>query len=487
VIFYLKKSILTKTKKSYINLTEDGFNMPGIDDFFSKLKDKKILIQGLGLNGGGVGCARFFLENGFAVKITDMKNAGDLEKSIEDLKEYEDKITYVLGEHREADFVGSDIVVKGPGVSPSNKFIQAARSNGAEIISDIEIFMKIAKGNIYALTGSKGKSSTVSAIYNIFKTQSQNSFLGGNITISPLGFYRKLDDKSNVILELSSWQLRDLKDKNVRFKGAGITNLLNDHQNYYSGMEDYLADKSVIAENQETSDFFIIPFADRYINPGNVRTKARTYKIALNDNNADLYYENGNAVFADGGRKTVLFGAGDVKICGEHNMYNLLFAAGFCHLAGIDPETIAEGIGSFKGAPYRLELVREWNGIKFINDTTATIPDAAISALKSFKEPVIWIGGGSDKNLDFSAISEVSSIPKHIFLLKGDGTEKMKKYLGRNDINEDESLENILEKAVNMAHNGDIILLSPGCTSFGLFRNEFHRGEVFNEFVRNLK
>ena len=371
--------------------------MAGINEYISKFKNKRILIQGLGLNGGGVGTAKFFLENNINVIITDMKSGLDLEKSINELKEYEHKIKYVLGGHNESDFIEADIVVKGPGVPPTNKFIKIAAENGSEIISDIEIFMNVTPCPVFAVTGSKGKSSTVSAIYNIFKTSTPNSFIGGNITISPLSFYKQLDEHSLVILELSSWQLRDIKGKKIKFKGTGITNLLNDHQNYYTNMKDYLDDKAIIAENLSPDEFLILPDNDKMLNTGNIKTNASIYHISKNAVDAALHFENGKAVFMEYGKSTVLFENDDIQLPGEHSRYNMLFAAGFCLLAGIKPEIIKEGIRSFKGTPYRLETVRVWNGIRFVNDTTATIPDAAANAIKAFNEPVIWISHASPK------------------------------------------------------------------------------------------
>ncbi|OHD14711.1 MAG: UDP-N-acetylmuramoylalanine--D-glutamate ligase [Spirochaetes bacterium GWD1_27_9] len=461
--------------------------MDKIKKYFDEIRDKKILIQGLGLNGGGVGTALFFLENGIPVTITDLKTEKDLAKSIDELSKYNDLITYVLGEHRESDFVNADIVVKGPGVPPTNKFIQIAKQNNAQITSDIGIFSKIVPCPIFALTGSKGKSTTVSVIYSIFKAKSKNSFIGGNITISPLTFYKDLTEESLLILELSSWQLRDIKEEKFLFSGAGITNLLRDHQNYYQNMETYLVDKAIITQNQTKNEFLLLPYNDFHLNSKNINTNAQIYYFSKDDSKANFYYENGIAFYNDGKTKTKIFDSKIINVIGEHTKLNILIAAGFCFLGGIDLQSIEEGIKNFTGVSFRLELIREWNGIKFYNDTTATIPDAAVSAIKSFSTPIIWIAGGNDKNLDFSCVKEISGIPKKIFMLKGDGTNKMRQFLDRNDIIEGSSLEELLTLGIKESQKGDIILLSPGCTSFGLFQNEFHRGEVFNDFVRNLK
>ena len=310
--------------------------------------------------------------------------------------------------------------------------------------------------------------------------------MGGNITISPLTFYNKLNKDSLVILELSSWQLRDLKGKNFYFKGTAITNLLRDHLNYYQSMDDYLKDKVIITDNQNQNDFCILPYKDKFLKKSSINSKCRFFTYSMSDPDSNLFYKDGLACFRDNKEINKFFSLNDLNIQGEHIKLNILLASGFAYLAGIKKDNIINGIKTYKGIPYRMELVRTWNGIKFINDTTATIPDAAYNAVMSFKEPLIWIAGGNDKNLDFKIIKKISSIPKKIFLLKGDGTKKMKAYIDRNDIIESDSLERIIKESLKFAKPGDIILLSPGCTSFGLFKNEFHRGDVFNKIVKSL-
>lgn len=456
-----------------------------LDKYFETIKDKKILIQGLGLNGGGVGTALFFLEMGIPVFITDLKSEIELEDSIKKLSGYKN-VGYTLGRHKEEDFLNADIVVKGPGVPPTNKFIRLAADNKAIITSDIEIFYNIAPCDIYGITGSKGKSSTVSCIYSIFKSKTDNSYLGGNITISPLSFYKELNEDSLVILELSSWQLRDLRGKKFKLKGAAITNLMRDHQNYYKNMTDYLDDKKVITDDQNSDNFLILPYKDNLLNPENIKTQAEVYYYSNDDDNASFFYDKNAAYKKNGNDREIIFDASKIRIPGEHIKSNILLAAGFCSLAGIDREFIERGIENFHGAPFRMELVGEINGAKYINDTTATIPDASVAAIKSFKEPIVWIAGGNDKNLDFSVIKEISGIPKAILLLPGDGTTKMKEFIKNDNVFEFPNLETLFVELKNIVCKGDAVLFSPGCTSFGLFQNEFHRGRVFNELVKKM-
>lgn len=452
--------------------------------YLESVKDKKILIQGLGLNGGGVGVAKFFLQYDIPVTITDLKSESELANSIKELSIYQDGIRYVLGRHREEDFTDADIVVKGPGVNPNTKYIKLAKENGATITSDIGIFCEISPSSLYAVTGSKGKSTVVTLIYNIFKSENHNSFIGGNITISPLNFLRELNKNSKVILELSSWQLRDIKDNGIKFNGAMITNLLNDHQNYYNNnMIDYLNDKAIITKNQNSSDFLIIPKGDKFINTDNISTDAKLFYFSKDDQSGD-FYSNGEGLFF---RNDKIIDKKVIKLKGEHNITNGYMAASFSYLAGIDTKHINSGLVNTNGTPYRLELIRVYNGISFYNDTTATIPDAMVCSINSFSEPVILIAGGNDKNLDFSVVEGVMNIPKKILLLPGSGTDKMKRYIHRDDdIIEGQTLEELFEIAMQIAKSGDVVLLSPGATSFGLFQNEFHRGDIFNQLVKNL-
>ena len=460
-----------------------------LNNFLEIVKNKNILIQGLGLNGGGTGVALFFLKNGFNIRITDLKSESDLKKSIDILSSFSLNIEYVLGRHRDEDFLWADFVVKGPAVPPNNKYIMLAKNNGATISSDIDIFLNITPSPIFAITGSKGKSTTVSAIYSIFKSKSSNSYLGGNITISPLDFFDKLDENSLVILELSSWQLRDIANSTFSFKGSAITNILNDHQNYYNSIADYINDKIIITKNQSENDFLILPFKDNYLNSEDIKTAAKKYTFSIDDKNGDFFSDGINFYFRNSDKLIKLLDTKDIVAKGLGAKINILLAVSFCYLAGIDLDSIREGIKKFSGVKYRLDLIRELNGIKFYNDTTATIPEAVIQSIKSFDEPIIWIGGGNDKCLDFSVLKEVISIPKKIFLLTGDGSDKIKKILNENGIDfiEDSSLENLIISAFRLSNSGDIILFSPGATSFGLFQNEFHRGDVFNEIVFNLK
>ncbi len=226
----------------------------------SDLKGLKITVMGLGLNGGGLASALFFASKGSSVTVTDLREGEILAPSIEKLKQY--NIRYVLGKHDIEDFRNADIVIKNPAVRKSSPYLEAA-----DIIeTDISIFLRLCRKNrIIAVTGSKGKSTTVSALYHALKTADSRAKLGGNITTSPLTFIDETEENDPVILELSSWQLADLKDKNLLHPEVSvITNILPDHQNSYDCMDDYVEDKKLIYRGQNGKQKTLCPYDDAY-------------------------------------------------------------------------------------------------------------------------------------------------------------------------------------------------------------------------------
>ena len=260
-----------------------------IDDIFGL----KITIMGLGLNGGGLASARFFAEHGANVTVTDMKTKEELQPSLERLSDL--KIRYILGKHDLEDFSNADMIIKNPGVKlQNNKFLSVAKS----IETDISVFLRLTKAPIIAVTGSKGKSSTVSAIHWGLKEAGFKSFLGGNITVSPLTFLKDTNEETPVVLELSSWQLSDLRGRNLlKPKIAVITPIMPDHQNWYGSMEAYVADKKVIYENQDNKCYTICNADDSWgkIFASETKSKVLYYsaKSQISDNSNKIAYKGG--------------------------------------------------------------------------------------------------------------------------------------------------------------------------------------------------
>jgi UDP-N-acetylmuramoylalanine--D-glutamate ligase len=467
-------------------------------------KGKKITVMGIGLHGGGTATIRFFSGLGAKVIATDMKSEKDLKASLDKMKDLKN-ITYILGQHRTEDFTNVDMVVKGPAITWNSKQIQAAIKNKIPVEMDSSIFFKLCKLPIIGVTGTKGKTTTATLIAEILKTSGKKVFTAGIGQKPVLSVLDEIGKEKNgiVVFELSSWRLSALGRAGLSPHIAVITNIHRDHLNYYGSMEKYIADKKYIFVNQKPDDFVILNYDNESTRVLADNTNSNviffsaepfrgpTSKIAKR---SDLFADNDKIIYADNLGQKQICDINDIKLRGGHNIGNILAASAAVLAFGIAPEKICESIKLFKGVPHRLEFVREVGGVKFYNDTAATIPDAAIAALGSFSEPIILIAGGADKNLEFKDFAKkISEGVKKVILLKGEATEKIKKeFNSLGELNsgkidsEFDNMEKAVVRAKNIAASGDIILLSPGAASFGLFLNEFDRGEKFREAVGKL-
>ncbi len=429
-------------------------------------KNKRVVIMGLGLHGGGVGVAKFFAKQKAKVLIADLKTKEQLKESVEKLKGFD--FEYSLGGHKKEDFENADLIVKNPDVADSSPYLEIARKNNIAVETDISLFFKYCPGYIIGITGTKGKSTTSSLIYHFLKTKYKKVFFAGNIGVSPLEFLDKIKKGDKVVLELSSFELENL---NQSPQMAIITNILSDHLNRYASMSEYIEAKKNIFKNQNKKDILILNYDDEIARGFAKQAKSKVYFYSLKTKPAMNFK--------------------DFKLLGKHNQYNLLAAVSAVKLLGVSNERIRKAIKNFKGVSARQEFVKEIKGVKYFNDTTATMPDAAISAIDSFnvefpKSRIILIAGGQDKNLDYKKFAEkVKESVCHLVLLPGTASLKIKKELvGWNKITEVFSMENAVKKAGLLAQKGDIVLLSPAAASFNIFKNEFDRGDKFINAIK---
>lgn len=441
-------------------------------------KNKKITVMGLGLLGRGVGDIQFLAEERAHLIVTDLKTKEELAESLEKLKGF-DNIEYVLGEHRLEDFRGRDFILKAAGVPMDSPYIEEARKNGVLIEMSSALFAALSPAMVIGITGTRGKSTTTHLIHEIlskaFKGK-KNIFLGGNVRgVSTLKFLKEAEPGDIAVLELDSWQLQGFRERSMSPHIAVFTTFLPDHLNYYhQDLQAYLDDKANIFKFQKFDDFLI-----------------------LGSQAADIVIEKYGPLI----KSTVIETGGDylphewkVKIPGLHNRYNASLARRVARLFDISDADIRETIEHFNGVPGRLELIRELNGLKFYNDTTATTPDATLAALRAFgpMKNVVLIMGGADKNLDMGHLFlDIPAYAKAVVTIPGSGTDRIKteiEKLKHEDVKVEEatSLEDAVSKAIAHAHRGNTIVLSPGFASFGLFKNEFDRGDQFNKIVAEL-
>lgn len=473
---------------------------------------KKITQMGLGLLGRGVGDAVFLAKCGAKLVITDLKSEQELAPSIEKLKSYKLPATsYVLGEHRLEDFSGRDFILKAAGVPLDSPYIAEARKNGIPIEMDASLFVKLApKGvKIIGVTGTRGKTTTTTLIYEIIKkfievrpqaakrgltSPAPRVFLAGNIKdTATLPLLKKVKEGDYVVIELDSWQLQGFGEAKISPNVAVFTTFYPDHMNYYGGsMEKYFEDKANIFKYQKSGGYLIV---------GEGIPEA-----------AALYLETKFPSRAVVARAEDVPEEWRLKLPGEHNCANVACAILAARALKIPEKIIREAVENFAGVPGRLELIREINGVKIYNDTTATTPEATLAALRALSgfghrmskeldigcpteitshklkkgKRIILVAGGADKGLDMSKLmKEIPKYCKAVFLLPGTGTEKLRIMNYELGIMA-KDLKEAIKKAMELAKKGDAVLFSPAFASFGMFKNEYDREEQFVEIVKNF-
>lgn len=446
--------------------------------------------MGLGLHGGGLASALFFMSRGAEVTITDLKDEKELRSSIDKLKPY--PVHLVLGRHREQDFSDADLVLKNPAVPWNSPYLELSRSRGIPVETDISVFLSQVTNPIIAVTGSKGKSTVCSAIYHGLRAKWPHAKLGGNIAVSPLTFIDELSADDPIVLELSSWQLADLSGKKILKPSVSlITNIYPDHMNRYKSMNEYIEDKKVIFQSQGNESSSVFNRDDPHQRPFSRMTRAKAFTFSCRPLPKDQKgaYLAGNKGFVRLGSVEEEILPEKLKVPGPHNRLNLLATALALRLFGLPSDVVRTRLAGFTGIEHRLEFFAEHRDTRFYNDSAATIPHATVEALKSVPQPIILIAGGTDKNLDFSPLREVIDIPEHIVLLRGSGTDKiilLLKEMGCPYAGPYGSMKEAVIEAFQRTKRGYSVVLSPACTSFEMFQNEFDRGTQYKELILSM-
>ncbi len=462
------------------------------------LRGKRVLVFGLGLHGGGLGVAQWLVEQGARVTVTDMKSAEELQLSLDALEGL--PIEFVLGEHRERDFLTSDLIVRNPAVPRESKWLQLARVHGIPVEMEMSLFLeRLPRGTaqVIGITGTKGKTTTTLMVGSILARANPKTVVAGNLRVSALQLLDRIDADTPVVLELSSWQLEALEPAGVSPHIAAITNISPDHLNRYRDLDDYTQAKQLILRFQQPADFAVLNFDNPLLRPLAHRTAAQVVWTSARRALLQGAYRDGNMlVWRSGAVRQPVVDVGALRVPGAHNVENALAAIAVASVWGATPEQIAGALGEFSGVEHRQELVCEIAGVRYVNDTTATAPAATMAALDAFApgaRRIVLIAGGSDKGLDFGEMAQaLVERQVQVILLEGSATDRLARAVhdaggqemiaGRYD-----DLERAVERAHTLAQSGDVVLLSPGCASFGMFANEFERGERFRELVKKLQ
>ena len=444
--------------------------------------NKSLIILGGGESG--VGAAVLGKLNGYTVFLSDKGFIKPNYKSL--LEKY--GIDYEEGQHSSEKILKADEVMKSPGIPHKNEMVQQILQMGIPLVSEMELAYR-HKGNskIIGITGSNGKTTTTSLIYHILKQSGADCALVGNIGNS-IALQIALDPKSIYVAEISSFQLDDID--NFRPDIAVLTNITEDHLDRYGyNFENYIKAKFNIIKNQKELDFFIYCEDDtvtmEYLN--NYPTQAKKYSFSLKHEVTQGAYIK-NEIMTMKTNETDTMSIYDFALKGLHNQYNTLAAGITTSLAGIRKEKIREAISSFEGLEHRMEMVASVRGVKFINDSKATNVNSTWFALESMKTPVVLILGGVDKGNDYSLLSEMVKEKVKAIVCLGIDNEKI--HLAFKDdlstIIDTTSMEDAVAAAYSLSVKGDVVLLSPACASFDLFKSYEDRGKQFKTSINKL-
>lgn len=441
-----------------------------MNNFAKQIKEKKVLIFGLGLQGGGFGDALWLHSHGAIVKVTDQKDESLLTNSLAKLPS---EITLTLGQHLDTDIEWADLIIKNPGVAFDQPQILLASKLGKPIVTSIALVVQAAREKTIGITGTRGKSTTTELAYTLLDLIYPGQILkGGNLSgTSPLSLLDNIDSAKYLVLELSSFQLAGFHPLHLSPRYAILTNIYPDHLNRYQDMTAYKLDKSAIFVYQKPTDYL-------FVNGDNQEALAISEKVP---GTRLLFHQTDTP--ADW----------NSLLPGSHNRENIAAVIALSQQLGIDLGKLKKIVSSFHALPFRLELIRELAGVKYYNDTTSTTPTATVKAIEAFADPLILILGGDDKKLPTTDLIHVlSNSPnvKQIILL---GCKNIPAFVS--DLKQAcptilNSQVFSMSEAVFLAHSlarpGDVVLLSPGFASFDLFDNEFARGRQFNEEVAKL-
>jgi UDP-N-acetylmuramoylalanine--D-glutamate ligase len=435
----------------------------------------------IGFAREGVDLARFLSERGTQVVVTDVKTESALKDSIAQLDGAH--VTYRLGGHSPNDLDGVDVVYASPGVPPDNPLLVEAVKRGTRVSSLVELFFALCPAPILGVTGSAGKSTTTSLLGEIFQAANREVFVGGNIGRPLLGKLQDMSSASWVVMELSSFQLEPLQ---VSPHIGLITNVTPNHLDRHPSMEAYWAAKGQILAHQLPNDWAVLNADDEWSRRYQPRGRVLRFSMAGVVEGAYL-----------AGRRVMLLGeplmdVREIPLRGEHNVANVLAAAAAAHAAGIEREAMVKGIRQFEGVAHRLQTVSRARGVTWVDDSIATSPERSIAALRAYHEPLVLIAGGRDKHLPMEGWAQlITERVKHVVLL-GEMSELVMQAIHAADpryasVSRAGSMDEAVKHAAAAAEEGDVVLLSPGGTSYDMYADFEERSRDFARAVGEIE
>ena len=454
----------------------------------SDYKDKKILVFGSGKSG--IGSADLLINVGAYPVIYDGNEKivpGDvLAKVCEP-----DKAECIIGEIPGDVMASLDGVVMSPGVPTDLPIVDEFKKRNIEVIGEIELAARVSQGTIYAITGTNGKTTTTSLLGEIFRDFHEDTFVVGNIGIPFTSVALDTDEDSMIAAEISSFQLETIES--FRPHVSAILNITEDHLNRHHTMEEYIRVKERIAENQDKNDFVVLNFEDDELRKfgGQIKDRVNVVYFSSKRKIEDGLYLDGDDIICGYENIGKIINVNDLNIIGVHNYENAMAAIAMAVCAGVPVESQIATLKKFKAVPHRIEFVREVKGVAYYNDSKGTNPDAAIKGIQAMKRPTFLIGGGYDKGSDYRPWIEAFDGKVKCLVLEGATKNDIKAQalecgFPKDHIVMKENMFEALQYCTENATEGDAVLLSPACASWGEFDNYEQRGDRFREFVEKL-
>lgn len=449
-----------------------------------ELKNKRVLVVGLGKSG--LSAAMFLRAQGARVTVSDTRSAVALEKEIPALLEA--GIMVESGGHGLLTFRRQDLIVVSPGVPMDTPEVKQVVAFGLPVIGELELASRYLLGRVVAITGSNGKTTTTTLVGKIFADAGVATLVGGNIGLPVIDLVAKSTPETVNVLEVSSFQLETVEEFHPWI--AVILNITPDHLDRHGSFESYVAAKERIFERQDANNFLVLNGDDRVAQMSAARAKSEVFWFSgTKAVRRGAFVRDGVIVWVEkeGGVTEPVMPVAEIPLKGAHNVENVLAAVCTARLAKIPAESVRASVSGFRAVEHRLELVRKFNEVEYYNDSKATNVDAAMKAVASFPGGIHLILGGKDKDSDYTTMSDVLKKRVKVVYTVGSAAEKIERQLhGVVKMVSAQTIEAAVAKAAKAAAPGDVVLLSPACSSFDQFENYEHRGRVFRQSVMEL-
>lgn len=451
------------------------------------LTDKKVVVVGTGVSG--MGAVKLLSETSADITLYDGNDKADRDEILKKIPDDCD-LRLIIGEMPDEVVKETDLLVISPGVPIDSDIVKLFEKENVPVWGEIELAYNFEKGTVFAITGTNGKTTTTTLVGEIMKKYNNQTFVVGNIGNSYTSEVLKTTKDSYTVAEISSFQLETIRE--FAPKGSAILNITPDHLNRHYTMENYAAVKESITKNQwkvREDDYCVLNYDDKVLREFGKTIKNPVYFSRKEKPSKGAYLDGRIIRYFDGKDDYEVMSVDDMHLFGNHNYENVMAAIAMTIEAGVPLNIIINVIKDFMGVEHRIEYVRDKNGVRYYNDSKGTNPDSSIKALEAMSRPTILIAGGYDKHSEFDEFIEAFNNKVKLMVLLGQTADKIEETAVRHgftNIIKTDSLEKAVKICAENAVSGDVVLLSPACASWGMFKNYEERGKLFKEYVNSL-